>query len=145
MKRFFLFFSIVSFFFIVQCKKEDACADNCVNGYCSEGDCVCDFGYRGKWCKDNQNTNNPNTGTKGTLTFWRDFEGKPIRITVDSIYRGQITEVFSSEPACNTSGTISLELNYGTYFYSAIEDSTGTTWSNTFSINTPCVTYRLTL
>lgn len=130
--------------FAVSCNKKNVCEDNCQNGYCSDGDCVCDSGYGGKWCADNLSNTPGNTGNKGTVTFWTNFEGPPIRVSVDSIYRGQIDKYFSSEPNCNTTGTVNVDLTYGTYSYYAVQDSTGIAWSNTFSISVPCVTYRLT-
>ncbi|WP_276135190.1 hypothetical protein [Polluticoccus soli] len=32
------------------CEKKDPCGESCVNGYCADGDCVCQTGYSGKWC-----------------------------------------------------------------------------------------------
>ncbi|MEX0812079.1 MAG: hypothetical protein WD048_07660 [Chitinophagales bacterium] len=146
-QMYFLPLLILFAFALSNCNKNTPCEDNCQNGYCSDGDCVCDSGFGGKWCVDNigNNTNNSNEDNSGTVSFWRDFSGNPIRISVDSIYRGQITEVFNTDPQCNNNGTLDVELNYGTYYYSAIEDSTGITWSNTFTISVPCVTYKLTL
>ncbi len=35
---------------LASCEKEDPCEQNCVNGYCSDGDCICNTDYSGKWC-----------------------------------------------------------------------------------------------
>lgn len=40
----------VSTFALESCSKKDQCGDSCVNGYCADGDCVCQTGYTGKWC-----------------------------------------------------------------------------------------------
>ena len=35
---------------LTSCSKSDQCNDSCINGSCSDGDCVCSTGYTGKWC-----------------------------------------------------------------------------------------------
>lgn len=48
-----IFMGLMLLFLYSGCDKNRYCDDNCHNGDCIEGDCVCDQGYEGHWCEDN--------------------------------------------------------------------------------------------
>jgi hypothetical protein len=83
-------------------------------------------------------------GTTRTLTFWSNFNGSPISVTVNSVYRGQISSYYSTSPSCNASGCVSIPFSTtGSYSYSATDGTYN--WSGSGTISSTCNTMLLHL
>lgn len=87
-KTLFTFFIIA--FMVISCDKSkediDPCAEvTCINGYCDEGSCICDEGYKGETCSEEI------TPTKMTIT--------KIKLTKFPLYNnGSDWDTWSSYP-----------------------------------------------
>lgn len=121
------FFAAALILIVPACKKEDPCADNCVHGFCADGDCVCDDGFTGQWCS---------TANNGKLMVWNSNPqpcpagaGTIISIYIDGAYVGGIGNWYSSEPVCDASGAITRTLDVGNH---SVSGQCGTTtWGPT--------------
>lgn len=103
------------------CKKEDPCADNCVNGHCVDGDCVCNEGYEGAWCGT---YSGPVTGK---FMAWMTYDaGCWVSIYVNGTYVGQVSGWWSSVPTCDAQYCMTTVLDVGTYTVTG--QCNGTTW-----------------
>lgn len=93
---------------------------------------------------NNNNGNSNNNTSTYNLTVWSDFSGAPISVYINSDYEGSITQYYSSNPGCNSSGCVNVTfVSTGKYSYSA---SDGThKWSGTGTISGSCNTLNLTL
>jgi hypothetical protein len=79
------------------------------------------------------------------VTFWSDFSGPPISVSISGHGSGTITAIGSSSPDCGESGNFTRSLDPGTYYYTASDGNL--TWKNgsfTISGNTSCTTVLLT-
>lgn len=79
------------------------------------------------------------------VTFWSDFSGPPISVTISGHGSGTITTIGSSTPDCGVSGNFTRSLDPGTYSYTASDGNLS--WNNgsfTISGNTSCTTVLLT-
>ncbi len=80
-----------------------------------------------------------------SVTFWSDFSGPPISVTISGYGSGTITTIGSSTPDCGVSGNFTRSLDPGTYSYTASDGNLS--WNNgsfTISGNTSCTTVLLT-
>jgi hypothetical protein len=81
-------------------------------------------------------------GTTRTLTFWSNFNGAPISVSVNGVYKGQISSYYSTSPSCNASGCVSIPFSStGSYSYSATDGTY--TWSGSGTITSTCNTMLL--
>ena len=159
----------VSTFALESCSKKDQCGDSCVNGYCADGDCVCQTGYTGKWCATyagssstgssstgssstgSSSTGSSSTGssssgpTSYTVTFWSNFSGSPISVYIGGSYAGSITKYFSSStPSCGETGCVSKTYSSPTTISYTAEDDDHN-WSGSVSVTAACNKMCLTL
>lgn len=101
---------------------EKKCDDECQNGHCDDGQCVCDDGYSGKWCEtytEGSNTggngnnggnggNNGSTNTGRLLVWVSDINAwgnaDALRIYINGGYQGSIEypNTQTSAPSCST-------------------------------------------
>lgn len=95
-------------------------------------------------CEDSEDPIDTST-TITSVTFWSDFSGPPISVTISGYGSGSITAIGSSAPDCGLSGNFTRTLDPGTYSYTASDGNLS--WKNgsfTISGNTSCTTVLLT-
>ena len=82
--------------------------------------------------------------TTHQVTFWSDFQGPPISITINGQGSGRVTAIGSSSPDCGKSGNFTKTLDPGTYSYSARDGNL--VWNRSFTIRegVECTTILLT-
>jgi hypothetical protein len=87
-------------------------------------------------------TGSTTSSTTKTLTFWSNFQGSPIEVTVNGVYKGQVTSVLSSAPSCGASGCVSVNFSSsGNVSYTATDGTYN--WSGTTNISSTCTTLLL--
>ncbi|WP_276135159.1 hypothetical protein [Polluticoccus soli] len=154
------------------CSKKDQCNDSCINGYCADGDCVCQTGYTGKWCatyKGSSSSSSSSTSSGpdpdpypspsssstsssssssssggGTAMFWSNFQGSPISVYINGSYAGQITQYYSSSPSCGATGCVTKQYSSTTTLSYTAEDDDHS-WDGTLSVTSGCNKMCLTL
>jgi hypothetical protein len=83
--------------------------------------------------------------TSKTITFWSDFSGPPIEITVNGTYRGSITQYYQDPPNCFTSGCVSVTFNSSSSVNITWAANDGNrTWSGSETLVSACTTMNLT-
>ena len=83
--------------------------------------------------------------TTHQVTFWSDFQGPPISVTINGGNgSGRVTAIGSSTPECGKSGNFTKTLAPGSYSYSARDGNL--VWNRSFTIRegTECTTILLT-
>jgi len=77
---------------------------------------------------------------EGKFTFWSNFDGPPIDITVDNTYYGTISTFYPSTPGCEADGCVTVALSPGIYNFEAIEQANNSgsqrEWDGTIEIKT---------
>lgn len=92
---------------------------------------------------------NEDIADPGQYTFWSNFDGPPIDIYIDNAKYGTIKTFYQSNPGCNAQGCVTVELDPGTYDFSAIEQTNSTitprSWDGSITIrSSACGTLGLT-
>lgn len=62
--------------------------------------------------------------TTGTIMFWSSSPGAPISVYIASNYYGKITSYYPTQPACSSSGCVTVSLYVGTYNVTATDGTT---------------------
>lgn len=80
----------------------------------------------------------------GFISFWSDSrKAKSIKIWIEKMYFGELSERFESQPECSEEGTITIEVKPGTYFFKGAGRGTISWEGNIEARENQCLSYVL--
>jgi len=124
-------FLIISLFIIMIGCRDNCRMVTCDNGYCSDGDCVCDEGWTGSNCDQQK---------QSYIMVWNSSSipcasgcGSTIYVYVDDSYAGSISTYYSNEPSCSSSGAVTVNVTPGYHTIKAwcsVGNTSCTNWTS---------------